>query len=448
MQKNKNLIKNIAKTALPVTIQNIISSSLGIVDVIMIGSLGASAIASAGIANKFYLIYYLTIFGLCSGAQIYLAQYWGDNNTEKFHKAMGANALPALVLIAAFMIPSILFPKHIVSMFSSDLKIVNLGSEYLRIVAFTAPLFYIAQISFCAYRAIGKSTIPMIISTITLGLNTVLNYLLIYGNYGFPKLGVRGAAIATLISSIVGFLIIVILIIVSKNPIKSGLKGYFNFDFRFFKMIFVKSLPIALNEMFWSMGYALYGMAFSKMSAEAFSSYEIFNITQQLVFTMGIGLAISNTVTLGNMLGANQIEEALEAERKITKITIIVSVVSACILYFGADIINILFKVDPQVASNAKQMMRVGALFLPLKFYTLVQIVGTMRAGGDSLASVTIDLSTMFLIGVPLAFFSLHVLKVPIYLAVAFISSEEFLKAWLCHKRIKTKKWAKNLSKD
>lgn len=443
---NESFLKKIAKIAIPVTLQNVISSSLGIADVIMIGSLGSTAITAAGVANKYYLIYILAIFGLCSGAQIFLAQFWGDKNLDKFHKAMGATFIPASILILIFMIPASLAPRFIISLFSDNPKVISLGAEYLQIVSFSYPIFYLLQLTMSSFRSVGNAVFPMLISSISLLFNTIMNYLLIHGNFGFPQLGVKGAGIATVLSNIFGLFVMIIFLFFSKNPIKTKIKNYFTYNFDFFKMIFFKSLPITLNEMLWASGYAIYGMAFSKFSKDAFAAYEIFVIIQQLVFTFGIGLAFANTITLGNMLGANEIESAIDAEKKIVKLTFIVSIISGVLLFLTSDLITFFFKVEPHILENAKLMMRVGALFLPLKFYTLVGIVGTMRAGGDSLASVTIDLSTMFFIGVPMAFISLHFFNVPIYLAVGFISSEEFVKTWLTKRRIKTNKWAKNLS--
>lgn len=445
--KNMSFFKLVVGIALPVIVQNIISSSLGLVDVIMLGNLGETAITAVGVANQYFMIYFFANFGLCSGNQIYLSQYWGDENLENFHRAIGVAVLPGAVLTLAFSLPAILAPHFVLSLFTKDATVISIGAEYLRIAVWAFPFHFVIQLLFVSYRAIGNAKFPMFISSLSLGLNTLLNYLLIFGNAGFPRLEVTGAAIATLSSTVIGCIVMVSVTIFSTNPIKAKISYYFDFGKSFFFKVFSASFPIMLNELFWSAGAALYGAAFSRLSTQAYASYQIYMIVANIVFTFGIGLAIADSITLGNMLGAGETQKAIDTERKFTKATLIVSLLAAALLFVGSNYIvdDRVFKVDRDVAMNAIMMMKVGALFIPVKFYTLLHIVGTLRAGGDTVASVLLDLGTVFLIGVPLAFLSLHVLHLPLHISLAIISCEEVVKLFLVLARVRGRVWVKNL---
>ncbi len=430
---------------MPVTIQNIVASSLGLIDILMISYLGEAAITAVGIANQYFFIYYLAIFGLSAGMQIYLSQYWGDKNIKDFHKAMGVAVIPCVIFALIFCVPAIFFPNLVLTPFSKDKEVIRLGVTYLRIAALAYPFHIIITIVSCAFRSSKNPRIPMIISTIALIVNTCLNYLLIFGNFGFPKLGVKGAAIATTISAGLGVVLVLVIAIFKDNKIQIKNKDYFKFDKAFFKVIVFASLPIAFNELLWALGSTLFGMSFSRFSTNAYASYQVYSLIYNLIFTFGIGLAVADSVLLGNLLGEGRLDDAIKLERKLTKINLIISLIAAFVIFVSAGVIVGFFDVSDMVAQNAKMMIRVDAFFVPIKFYTLLHIMGTLRSGGDSLAGVVIDIGTMFLIGVPLAFMSLHYYNLPLHITIALISSEEFVKGFLCYKRLQKQEWVRNL---
>lgn len=438
-------LSKILLIALPVTLQNMIATGLGFVDVFMIGMLGDVSITAVGICNQYFFIYMITIFGISSGAQIYLAQYWGDQNLKDFHRAMGVSVLPSIVTMLIFFLPAFFTPSLVMSFFSKDPEVIKQGADYLRIASFAYPFHVYLQLYATSFRSCQKASIPMIITAVSLLMNTALNYLLILGNYGFPRLEVEGAAIATVVSTAFGALVVLGILKWMKTPVKASLKEHFDFDFSFFKKIVKSSTPIAMNEMMWALGTALIGLSFSRYSTSAYAAYQIFNIIFSMAFTFGIGLAISDSILIGNMLGEGRLEEATMLERKYTKLTFAVSIVCGIGIYLLADLLVGIFTVGDYVSYNAKMMIRVGALFIPLKFYTLLHLVGTLRAGGDSLMGVIIDVGTLFLVGVPMAFLSLHYMELSLYLALATVYSEEIFKTVLSFLRVKQRKWVRNL---
>ncbi len=446
IKKDDVFFESIKKIAIPVTIQNIISSSLNLVDVIMLGSLGSTVISGVGLANQFFMIFFLAIFGITNGAQIYLSQFFGEKSIDKFHKAMGSQFLIGAIVTTIFFLVGAIFPKEILMIYSKDPEVIKIGTSYLRVIAFTFPLHLGMQSFFSALRSTGDATLPMIITATALISNTILNYLLIFGNFGFPKLGYFGAAVATFTSASIGLILNVIIIIKRKNIIYAKISEYFNFTKSFLQIILKASVPVMTNEMLWALGFSLYSLSFSRYSTDAYAAYQVFSVVNNIMFSTGIGLAISASVTLGNMLGANDIKAALSYEKKFTKAQFIVSILSAVILFLLSGFIADFFNVSDEIKKNASLIMKVGAVYIPIKFYTLLHIVGTFRSGGDVKYSILTDLGTLYLIGVPMAFISLHVFNAPLYIAQALIATEEIGKTIFCYLRIRSQKWANNLT--
>lgn len=445
---NKEFLNDIKHTAFYVTLQNMISSSLSLVDVVMLGALGGNSINGPGLAGQFFMIYILALFGFANGGQIFLSQFYGDKNMKNFHKAMGVVFVGSAIIASVFFIAAFFFPEHIMSLYSQDIDVIAKGSRYLKIISVNIPLFLFIITLSAASRSSGDAKLPMVVSSISLVGNTVLNYLLIYGNFGFPKLGYIGAAYATVISCTIAVIINISTIVIRKDVIYAKVRDYFDFSFVFFKKISIKSLPVFLNEVLWALGFSLYGMAFSTYSTVAYTSYMIFNVINNIMHSFGIGLAIANSVVLGNLLGAGEIKKAKVYERKFTKFQIKISIISSLGLVLLASFIPELFNATESVRKDAFYMLVVEAAFIPFVFYTMLHLVGTLRSGADIKVAVLIDLLTMYLIGVPLAFVSLHVLHLPLWAAQMLIMSEEVFKTILCYFRLRTGKWAKNLTKD
>ncbi len=444
---NREFYKSIKQIAIYVAIQNTISSSLMLVDVIMLGSLGGSVINGPGLAGQFFFIFSLAIFGFANGGQIYLSQFFGDKNMDNFHKTIGVIFTGGVVLSTIFFVASFFFSEEILSLYSSDLSVISSGGRYLRIISVNAPLILLTSVLAAACRSVGDAKLPMIVSTLSLVLNTMLNYILIYGNFGFNEYGYVGAAYATVISSFVGALINVFVVVKRKGVVYATLKEYLNFNFKFFKKISISSSPVMLNEMLWALGFSLYSMAYSTYSTSAYTSYIVYMVINNIMYSAAIGLAIADSVVLGNILGAGDIEKAKAYEKKFTVFQLRISVVCALILVVAANYIPQLFNFSEAIRAEATKILYVGAAFMPIKFYTMLHIVGTMRAGGDLKASVLIDILTMYLIGVPMGFIALHYFDFPLWAAQVMISTEELAKTVFCFYRIRSGKWARNLTK-
>ena len=208
----KTFLKRVLTLSIPIIIQQFIQAALNMVDTIMIGKLGSDEIAAVGIANQVFFIVMMVIFGLNSGISVYIAQFWGRKDTSNIRKTMGVSLSLGLIVGIVFCLVAVIMPKQIMSLFIDNENVINLGVKYLKIIAFSY-IFTAVSLSFhVVSRGIGKTAMPMVVSAIALSVNTILNYALIFGNFGMPRLGVEGAAIATVIARILEFVLMTVMI--------------------------------------------------------------------------------------------------------------------------------------------------------------------------------------------------------------------------------------------
>ncbi|MBF4694051.1 MATE family efflux transporter [Fusibacter ferrireducens] len=445
-KKNITFYKTLFAIAIPIVLQQMISASLNLVDNVMIGQLGASNIAAVGLANQVFFLMTLILFGTYSGVSIYIAQYWGNRELGKIKHVMVIGITFGTLVSSLFFGFSFFNSNGILDLFSNDPLVISLGSKYLKIVSMS---YILTALSFAygfSSRSIGRAKLPMYASAISLILNTVLNYALIFGHFGFKAYGIEGAATATLIARIVE-LSIILFNIYSNSPVLAvKIKDFFDVKRATVKQVFKTAFPVILNETFWALGMTTYAFVYAHIGTDAMASVQISNIINSLFMVASFGLGNASSVMLGNLLGANQIDDAIEYNTRFLVLSALLGItIGILIILLAPLMIHTFFKLTPEVSRITINTMRVMALFMPFKFYSTIIIIGTFRSGGDTLFSMLLEVSCVWLIGVPLAFLGGFVLKYPVYFVVAMVSLEEVTKVILGTPRVISKKWAKRI---
>ncbi|MFC4779673.1 MATE family efflux transporter [Eubacterium multiforme] len=442
---DKSFIKKVVILALPIVIQNFISSSLNIIDTMMIGKLGESEIAAVGIANQYFFMLNILMMGLFSGIGIFISQYFGKRDSKNIKKLVGIGVIAAIILGSIFTLFAQVTPEGIIGIFNKDSNVIKLGGEYLVIVSisyiFTAITFNYG----IASRCIEKPSVPMIASAIALLTNTILNYGFIFGNFGLPELGVKGAAIATLIARILEFIIMVGYVYYSKNELAGTLKELLSFNLKFIKRISVTVLPVVLNEGCWGLGAVMYNVIYGRIGTKAIASVQIATTINNLFMVIIFGLGSATLVMVGNQVGRGDEKKANEYGRNLIKLSCLIGVLIAIVLALSANKVISIYDVSEQVKLWAKSIIYVTCIIMVMRVYNIIVVVGVLRGGGDVKVSFLIEAITMWCIGVPLALIGAFVLKLPVYLVYALCTFEEIAKSIACFKRIKSRKWIKNL---
>lgn len=444
--KDKDFYKAMFAIALPITLQNLIASSVNMIDTLMITSLGKESLAAVGLANQVFFFYSVIVFGVATGSAIFIAQFWGKKDILNIRKILGLSLLISCIIGLVFTISAFFAPSSIMKIFTKEVEVVNLGRDYLKIVSLS---YIITAISFSfsvASRSIGDAKMPMVVSIISFLTNTLFNYLLIFGKFGFPQLGVKGAAYGTLIARMVEVVLILYAVYSSHGPLAGNFSELSSWDKNYVKKYFKTAYPVILNETFWSLGNVMYSIAYAKIGTEATAAVQITSTVQNIFLVFSRGLANSCTVMVGNKIGEGNEEEAVDYANKFLKIAVILGTFLGVILFFTTDLALMLFRNLPEDLYEAsKSMIIVLAIFLPIKMFNGNLIVGVFRGGGDTKFSMMVEMGAVWAVGVPLAFLGATVFKLPVYLVSVLVNMEEVVKAIIGVPRVLSNKWVQNV---
>lgn len=442
---DKNFFKATIKLALPIALQNFILSSLNLVDNIIIGGVGETAIASVGLANQYFFLLNLVLFGVVSGAAIFTAQYWGDKDLTNIKRVLGLCLITSIVSSGIFMLGALLCPEVIISLFSKDSSVIEMGGSYLRISSFG---YIVTAITF-AYSSILRSIeivkAPIIISIIALGLNTILNILFVYGVGNFQGFGANGSAAATLIARFIEFALIIFVVYKHKYPIACKMKELVDLSFSFIKKFFKVTVPVILNESIWALGVTVYAAIYAHMGTDVIAATNIVGTIERLAWVVFFGFGNAAAVMIGNKIGEKDEEGAYIYAKRFVILNTILGILMGLVIYLGSPAILSFYSVSTVVHNYTIEVLFVVSLFLWVKIFNYTNIVGVLRSGGDTKYCLLLDMGGMWLVGVPLVALSAMYLKLSIQHVYIFVFMEEIVKLIIGLPRIASRKWINNL---
>lgn len=447
--ENKRFYKLLVSLCIPIIIQNLISTSVNIIDTVMISSLGEASVASIGVANQYFFLFNMTLSGLTGGAGLFISQFFGKNDSNNIKKVTGLNVLLGIILGLLFFIPAFIFPKFIIHFFSYDPEVVKLCIQYFSIIAFCYPLIAVSTVFSMGSRSIRNPKLGMICSAIALISNIILNYCLIFGNLGFPALGVRGAAIATVIARFIEFSLLIGYVYILKKDyvLKFTIKNLKSIDKQFINAFFEKSTPILLNDSGWAVGTVLYSVAYAKAGTSAIAASQIATSTGNFFIMTAVCVAIGASIMLGNELGADNKDVAIDYAKKFSKIVFVVGTLFGFLLILSIPVLLKMFSVSDSLAPDIIKIFAIMGLLMGLKSFNTLLIIGILRSGGDTKYSLFLELGCMWLVSLPLTFI-FAIKGAPIYILVLLTYSEEIVKFIFGVPRALSKKWVANIVKE
>ncbi|MBN1064982.1 MATE family efflux transporter [Clostridium botulinum] len=443
--EDKVFLRKTIAIAIPVTIQALLNTTLNLIDTMMIGQLGETTIAAVGLANKVFFVFTLLLFGIVSGSSILTAQYWGKKDIKNIRKVLGISLIIGLFGAIIFVIPSLICPNIVMRIFTPNESTIGIGVAYLSIVALSYPLTAITNAYISLLRAVNEVKAPVVISLFSILINAILNYTLIFGHFGFPALGVQGAAIGTLIARIIECISVLSIVYLKNGPAAARLKELVAFDKTFIKMFFITVSPVIANEFMWGLGVTIYSLVYGRMGDGAVAAITITQTVEQIAVVIFQGISAATAVILGNELGANKLKKADIHAKYLLILQFIATLVIGVICILTRWPLIHLFTVTEAVAVDISKCLIVFVLYLPFKMFNLVNITGVLRSGGDTKSGLILDTTGVWLIGIPLAYLGGIFLSLPIYWVYVLVLAEEIYKFVLSFKRYKKKKWLKNI---
>lgn len=425
MKQNHSFFRNVCNLAIPVALQSMLQSSFGIVDQIMIGQLGSVNIAGVGLAVKFSGIFSVVVAALGAVAGIMISQYLGQQDRIEVRRSFFLNLYFALGLAALFTALCLLFPERIMGFYTTDPATLAAAAGYLRILSGTFFSMACATMLSALLRCMEKASLPLYASFLAAAVNTALNYLLIFGRFGFPAMGSAGAAIATVISQFLNLALMFFMAIRLFHL--SSLSGALSFRSVPFgwKQYASILLPILVCEFLWSLGENVYAIIYGRLGTQASAAMTLTGPIQGLMIGALCGLSQAAAVIIGKMLGTDDKDGAYTAAKKLILYGFAGSfILSAVILLTGKYYVEI-YQVEDSVKILTRNILTVYALIAPFKIQNMILGGGILRSGGKTKYVMFIDLIGTWIFGVPLGLLTGFVLKLPVSAVYFILSLEE-----------------------
>ena len=466
LSKNKSFLRKTMVITIPIALQNLLNNVLNLVDTLMIGRLGETDIAAVGLANKVFYVFSLLMFGVCSGSGILAAQYWGRRELKNIRRVLRMSLLIGIGCSFLFVIPGILCPELVMRIFTPDEETISEGAKYLVIIAISYPLTAVTNAYVAILRSMNYVKLPVIITSIAICVNVFFNYGMIFGHFGFPAMGVAGAALATVIARVVECAALLIIVYLHKagddgvgdfihqpkqeeiDKISEGsqrIAGKKLFPKAFVEKYIYTATPVIINEFMWGLGVTMYSLVYGRMGVQATSAITLANSVEQVVLVFFFGICSAAAVILGNEMGADKLKQAEEHAKVYIVLQLLLTFLGAAILFLSRNLIVSIFTVSDVVANYVQLCLMMFAIYMPVKMLNALLIVAILRSGGDTKYALFLDVSGVWLIGIPMAVLGGIVLKLPIYAVYSMVMLEELYKLILGLRRYRKKKWLNNI---
>ena len=434
------------RLALPVAVQNLLISSFALVDTLMVGQLGDVPLSAIGMATQWAWFLNICQFGFCSGATLFYAQYWGVRDIKGIHRVYGTAMTAVMILSALFTCICVFAPVPAISLFNRTPEVVEQGAAYLRV----AGLSYIPQMAVSMIGAVLRSTgrvkLPMFTACLTTALNITLDYGLIFGRLGLPRMGIVGAAWATVIASWAGLVFVMLVSAAQRNILYGPVKEFF--DFRRDRLLeyLGKSFPVVVNEVAWGLGTVVLNLVYSNLGYEYFAAVTIVRTFENLAFALLIGLCSACAIMVGNSVGAGNIAYGVDHARRFVLLEPALGILLGGFLIAARHPMIHLFNTGGALSeltySSAVLILILYSGHMITRNLPYITIVGIYRAGGDTSTGVKYDMGCLWLLSIPVTVICAYVLKLPFPVVYALmLMSEDYVKTFLCLRHFYSWKW-------
>jgi putative MATE family efflux protein len=442
--KNKTFWKLTLALAIPIALQNMLISSFSLVDTLMVSQLGDIELAATGMAGQWSWLYNMVLFGISSGAAVFVSQYWGDKNIKGINRTTGIAISAGLITSLVFLLLGLLIPDKIIYIFNQNPEVIKHGAVYLRYACLSYPALALTNILGSVLRSAEQPKIPTLVSGISSVANVILNYVLI-----FPAgLGVKGAAIATAISAWLGPILIISISAARKNILYAPLRDIFSFNRKTLAEFFKKALPVIANESMWGLGTVAYNIIFANIGHEEYAAITVVKTFENFAFCFFLGLGNACCVLVGKSIGAGEIRQGIRDSKRFMAIFPIISlIIGGAIILLRVPLVSIFnlgSNISEYTIKTAEQILIIYGAWITVRNIPYLTVVGIFRPGGDTTFGMIIEVAALWCFSVPMTFIAANVLNLPflwvyaiMYLCEDLPKSLIFIPYWLSGKWIK-----------
>lgn len=444
---NKKFYANVSRLAIPSMLQQLLSSAMGMVDTMMVSAIGM--VTPVGIASQIGNICNCVSFGVMEGTGIYASQFFGADDKKNLQRTFGLSIILNLVVGMLFFAAIMFFNTAIIRFYVSDSEAIANAKIYLDLVKWSYPLTTCALAFNYFYRCIHKTSVSMWIGIISMSVNCLVNYILIYGKLGFAPMSVAGAAWGTVIAQIVSITLYMSYSLITRQPFLGKLSTMLDIKPFFFKKVMIRTYPTIINETLFGFGTSLYVKAYALLGTKVTDAYYVANTITNMFFSVCNGMSVSGSMILGAELGKGDVEEAVKQSRWFLYLGIALSGVLGIIIIGASNILVSLFNLsDPSVVQLSRGIVRVSAVRVALRMIVVV-IFSSLRAGGDSKFLMLLDCGIVWCVGIPLLYGLILVLQLQDFVLIYLLAQLELVvRIMIGMRRFTSNHWAVNLTTE
>ena len=442
-ERKRSLRKEIVRLALPIALQQFMTALVGACDAIMLGKLSQDAMSAVSLATQVTFVFNLFMFAFMAGENMFVAQYYGKGDYTGISQVFSLVTKICGCIAVVFLAGTLFFPEQLMRILTNEETLIVLGSEYLRVIGISYVFSGIAQIFLAIMKNCGAVNMSTLINGVMVILNIALNAVFIFGLSGFPKMGIKGAALATVLATVVQFLWSVGYVLCRIRAVKFSLR---NCEKKLFGRFWQKTVPLLINNLAWGIGFSMYSVIMGHLGTDAVAANGIANISKNLVVCFCLGLGNAGSIIVGNRLGADRLQEAKEVGETLTKTAIIAGIVSGLVLIALSPFITKMVDLTPTARGYLQKMLLISSYYIAGKSVNCMTIGGIFAAGGDSKFGMLCDSVTLWCIIVPLGCICAFILKLPVMVVYFVLNLDEIIKLPVVYKHYKKYKWIKNLT--
>lgn len=442
-ERKRSLRKEIVRLAFPIALQQFMTALVGACDAIMLGKLSQDAMSAVSLATQVTFVFNLFMFAFMAGENMFVAQYYGKGDYTGISQVFSLVTKICGCIAVVFLVGTLFFPEQLMRILTNEETLIVLGSEYLRVIGISYVFSGIAQIFLAIMKNCGAVNMSTLINGVMVILNIALNAVFIFGLSGFPKMGIKGAALATVLATVVQFLWSVGYVLCRIRAVKFSLRSC---EKKLFGRFWQKTVPLLINNLAWGTGFSMYSVIMGHLGTDAVAANGIANISKNLVVCFCLGLGNAGSIIVGNRLGADRLQEAKEVGETLTKTAIIAGIVSGLVLIALSPFITKMVDLTPTARGYLQKMLLISSYYIAGKSVNCMTIGGIFAAGGDSKFGMLCDSVTLWCIIVPLGCICAFILKLPVMVVYFVLNLDEIIKLPVVYKHYKKYKWIKNLT--
>ncbi|MEG1848482.1 MAG: MATE family efflux transporter [Lachnospiraceae bacterium] len=429
-------------------LQNLINVGVMATDVIMLGKVGETVLSGASLGGQIYFILSLILFGTTSGACVLLAQYWGKQDIDSIEKVIGIAMKISITISVIFMVVSLLIPESLMRIYSNEPAVILEGSKYVQIIALTYPIVAFTLVYLNLMKSVERVIISTLVYGVSLIVNVIANAILIFGLFGVPAMGIKGAAIGTLIARLTELLIVVIYAAKFNRQVKVRLHYCLHMDKILFPDFMRYSGPVILNEMMWGLGYSANSAIVGHMGSSAVAANSVSQVARQLATVIVFGIANATAIMIGKAIGEKKDKVAEAYGASFIRLALVFGIIGGMLILFLRPIIISALGFSGQTAEYMNAFMFMMSFYVVVQAVNTTCIVGIFRAGGDTKFGLIIDVASMWGASILLGAIAAFVFHWPVEIVYAILLLDEVIKTPLTLLRYRKKIWLKNVTRD